>query len=141
MTKFLLDTNAVSEWAKPSPDVGLAQWLATTDEDGIYLSVITLAELRNGIERLQEGRRRIRLDEWLRYELPQRFADRVLPIDEQVADEWGRLVARHTAAGRPMGIMDAFIAATAATSGLILITRNESDFATAGIRIHNPWTR
>jgi toxin FitB len=140
VTKFLLDTNAVSEWAKPAPDQGLLEWLAAIDEDGTYLSVITLAELRDGIERLQEGRRRARLEEWLRHDLTERFVGRVLPIDEPVADAWGRLVARRRAAGRPIGTMDAFIAATAVTAGLTLVTRNESDFATAGIEVHNPWT-
>lgn len=140
MTRFLLDTNAISEWVKPAPDAGLVEWLTDSEEDSVFLSVITLAELRDGIERLQEGRRRMRLDEWLRDEVPQRFAGRILGVDERVADAWGRLVARQRAVGRPMGIMDAFIAATAATAGLTLITRNEADFAGARVAVHNPWS-
>ena len=136
---FLLDTTVVSEWVKPAPDPGVVQWLSVTDEDGIYLSVITLAEVRYGIERLDVGRRRARLEDWLQDELWERFSRRIIAVDERVADAWGRVVARCRAAGRPIGVMDAFIAATAETAGLILVTRNESDFATAGIRVHNPW--
>ena len=135
----MLDTTVVSEWVKPSSDPRLVRCLSATDEDGIYLSVITVAEVRYGIERLDVGRRRTRLEDWLEHDLRERFSGRMLAVDERVADVWGRLVARCRAAGRPIGVMDAFIAATAETAGLILVTRNESDFATAGIRVHNPW--
>ena len=135
----MLDTTVVSEWVKPSSDPRLVRCLSATDEDSIYLSVITVAEVRYGIERLDVGRRRTRLEDWLEHDLRERFSGRMLAVDERVADVWGRLVARCRAAGRPIGVMDAFIAATAETAGLILVTRNESDFATAGIRVHNPW--
>src|SRR6266849_1094544 len=137
---FLLDTNAVSEWVKPAPDPGLVSWLADTDEDRVHLSVITLAELRHGIERLAVSRRRTRLEQWLNQELPERFAGRVLVVDEIIADRWGRLIARASALGRPIGVMDGFIAATADAAGLTLVTRNVADFAVAGIVLHNPWT-
>src|SRR5947208_5361989 len=115
---FLLDTNAVWEWVKPVPDLGLAACVAATDEDRMHLSVITLAELRHGIERLVMSRRRSRLEHWLDLELPDRFAGRVLGVDEVVAAGWGRLVARAAALGRPIGVMDGFIAATAEAAGL-----------------------
>jgi toxin FitB len=137
---FLLDTNVVSEWVKPAPDPGLVKWLTATDEDGIYLSVVSLAELRYGIERLDAGRRRARLEDWMQHELRERFSGRIIAVDERVADAWGRVVARCLATGRPISVMDAFIAATAETADLMLITRNDSDFASAGIRVHNPWT-
>jgi toxin FitB len=137
---FLLDTNAVSEWAKPVPDRGLLEWLAAVDEDRVYLSVITLAELRSGIERLAEGRRRARLEDWLEHDLPARFAGRILQVDIAVADAWGRLNARARAAGRQLGVMDAFIAATAQVAGLTVITRNIADFVPAHVEVHNPWT-
>jgi predicted nucleic acid-binding protein len=92
---FLLDTNVVSEWTKPHPDVGVVSWLSEIDEDSVFLSVITFAELRHGIERLPTGKRKKQLDEWLKGELPLRFEQRILPVDGAVADEWGRLVARH----------------------------------------------
>jgi toxin FitB len=137
---YLLDTNVVSEWVKPAPDPGLVEWLTATDEEGIYLSVITLAELRYGVERLDAGRRRLRLENWLQHDLRERFSGRMITVDERVADAWGRVVARCRGAGRPISVMDAFIAATAETSDLVLITRNDSDFASAGIRVYNPWT-
>ena len=87
---FLLDTNVVSEWVKPRPDAGVAAWLAEADEDRVFISVITLAELRYGIERMATGNRRRRLDEWLRNELPLRFEGRILAIDGATADAWAR---------------------------------------------------
>jgi predicted nucleic acid-binding protein len=137
---FLLDTNGVSEWVKPVPDPGLANWLASVDEDRVYLSVITLAELRHGVERLADGRRRARLEVWLNQELTERFAGRVLVIDGAIAHAWGRLVARAEAAGHRHSVMDGFIAATAQVHELTLVTRNVRDFTTIGVPVHNPWT-
>jgi toxin FitB len=136
---FLLDTNVVSEWARPRPDPGVVAWLTAADEDSVYLSVATLAELRYGIERLPAGSRRRRLDAWLREELSTRFEGRVLAIDAMVADEWGRLVARSRRAGRPLSAMDAFIAATAVTHHCSLVTRNIADFVGVTISLVNPW--
>jgi predicted nucleic acid-binding protein len=136
---FLLDTNVISEWVKQRPDPGVIAWLADVDEDRVFLSVVTLAELRHGIERLVDGSRRRRLDAWLRDELPLRFEGRLLPVDEAIADRWGEVVARRETAGRPIGVMDAFIAATANVHALTLVTRNESDFESAVSEIVNPW--
>ena len=136
---FLLDTNVVSEWTKPRPDSGLVDWLAQIDEDAVFLSVVTFAELRHGIERLPASKRRKQLDEWLRGELPLRFEQRILQVDAAVADEWGRLVARHDALGRPMHAMDALIAATAQVHKLTLVTRNSSDFEASIKSVVNPW--
>jgi predicted nucleic acid-binding protein len=137
---FLLDTNVVSEWVKPRPNAGVAAWLAEADEDRVFISVVTLAELRHGIERLAPGRRRTRLDAWLRDELPPRFEGRVLSVDGAVAEAWGRLVARREAAGHPIGVMDAFIAATAEIHKLTLVTRNLADFKSSIRSAVNPWT-
>jgi len=137
---FLLDTDVVSEWVKPRPDPGVVAWLAEVDEDRVFLSVVTLAELRYGIARMTEGGRRKRLDEWLRSELPLRFEGRVLSIDAAVADAWGQLVARREAQGTPIGAMDAFIAAVARTHDLTLVTRNSADFESSVQAIINPWS-
>jgi predicted nucleic acid-binding protein len=136
---FLLDTNVVSEWTKVRPDSGVVEWLEQIDEDAVFLSVVTFAELRHGIERLPASKRRKQLDEWLRSDLPLRFEQRILPVDGAVADEWGRLVARHDALGRPIHAMDALIAATAQVHALTLVTRNTSDFEASVKSVVNPW--
>jgi predicted nucleic acid-binding protein len=137
---FLLDTNVVSEWAKSRPNPGVVAWLADADEDRVFISVITLAELRYGIERMPAGSRRKRLEEWSRDELPLRFEGRVLLVDSIVAAAWGRVVARSEAVGRSISAMDAFIAATADVHGLTLVTRDASDFESSVKTIMNPWT-
>ena len=136
---FLLDTNTVSEWVKPRPNPGLMDWMESADEDRIFISVVSLAEIRYGVERLAAGRRRNRLEQWLRYELPLRFENRILPVDVAIAEVWGKTVLRSEAAGRPIGVMDAFLAATAETHQLTLVTRNVSDFPLFKA-ILNPWT-
>jgi toxin FitB len=136
---FLLDTNVVSEWVKPKPNPTVVSWLAEVDEDGVFISVVTLAELRNGVASLATGRRRDRLDAWLSHDLPTRFEGRVLPVDAAIADGWGRITAATKAAGRPIHAMDAFIAATAHVHQLTLVTRNVSDFQSAGTPVFCPW--
>ena len=137
---FLLDTNVVSEWVKPAPNPGLVAWLADVDEDRTFLSAVTIAELRYGIQRLPMGKRRRRLDEWLTEDLLLRFEQRVLPVDTPVADASGRLVDRSERLGRALSAMDAFIAATAEVHRLTLVTRDTSDFTHLLPSVLNPWT-
>jgi toxin FitB len=137
--KFLLDTMVVSEWVKARLFPSVVSWLAKVDEDRVFLSVVTLAELRYGVARMPASARRTRLDAWLRNELPLRFEGRVLPVDGIVADAWGAIVARSEAAGQRMGVMDAFIGATAEVHGMTLVTRNTSDFEPSLQAIINPW--
>jgi toxin FitB len=137
---FLLDTNLVSEWAKPRPNPGVVSWLADADEDRVFISVVTIAELRHGIERLAIGRRRKLLNEWIEGELLFRFDERILPIDAATADTWGRIVAHREGLGRPIGTMDAFIAATAQVHRLTLATRNQTDFEASVAAVVNPWS-
>ena len=137
---FLLDTNAVSEWVKPRPNPGVIEWMESTDEDRIFISVITLTELRYGIERLAQGKRRRRLEEWLHDELPLRFEDRILSVDVTIANVWGTTVSRSEAAGRPMNGMDAFLSATAEVHQLTLVTRNVTDFPLLKAVV-NPWAQ
>jgi predicted nucleic acid-binding protein len=137
---FLLDTNLVSEWTKPRPNPGVVRWLADADEDRVFISVVTIAELRHGVERLAIGRRRKRLNEWIEGELLFRFDERILPIDAATADAWGRIVAHREGLGRPIGTMDAFIAATAQVHKLTLATRNQTDFQASVAAVVNPWS-
>jgi predicted nucleic acid-binding protein len=136
---FLLDTNAVSEWVKPRPNAGLMGWMESADEDRIFISVVSLAELRYGVERMAAGSRRCRLEGWLGDELPLRFEGRILPVDTDVAEAWGKTVSRSEAAGRPIGAMDAFLSATAEVRQLTLVTRNVSDFPLLK-EVLTPWT-
>lgn len=137
---YLLDTNVVSEWTKPRPNPGVVKWLSEAEEDATFISVITLAELRNGIERLPPSSRRQRLNAWLVEDILIRFETRILPIEIGVADAWGRMTARRTAVGRPIGVMDGLVAATAAYHGLALVSRNTIDFRGLGLRLIDPWT-
>ena len=137
---FLLDTNVVSEWTKPRPNPGVIQWLSQVDENEVFLSVVTFAELRHGIERLPAGARKRNLDGWLRSELPLRFESRIVLVDGAVADTWGRIVSRSESRGRPLAAMDGLIAATAEVHGLTLVTRNTSDFEPAVKSLLNPWS-
>jgi toxin FitB len=137
---FLLDTNVVSEWLKPQPNQGVIDWLAQADEDQVFLSVVTITEMRYGIERMATGKRRKRLDQWLSEELPVRFEGRILPVDSTVADACGKLVARSEYLGHPIEARDAFIAATAEVYALTLVTRNASDFRPTLKTILTPWS-
>lgn len=136
---FLLDTNVISEWVKPQPDPHVIAWLAETDEDRTFLSVVTFAEIRLGIELLPAGRRRQRLAAWLEDELTSRFEGRILPVDRRIAETWGILTVRESRSGATLGSMDAFLAATAEARRLTLVTRNTKDFATIGIPLLDPW--
>ena len=123
---------------KPRPNLGLIRWMESVDEDRVFLSVISLAELRYGVERMPPGTRRNRLEQWLRDELPLRFEGRILPIDHDIAKAWGKTVSRSEALGRPPGAMNAFLSATAEVHRLSLVTRNVSDFPLLKALV-NPW--
>ena len=135
---YLLDTNVLLELRRKTPDAGVVEWFSRRPASTLYLSVLTLGELRKGIEGVAEAERRMALTDWLETDLPGFFAGRILPIDVQVADRWGRLVA---AAGRPLPAIDSLLGATAAQHGLSMVTRNTRDFADLGLDVINPWAR
>ena len=134
---FLVDTCALSELVKPRPSSDVCDWFDGTPPEALFVSVLTLGEIRKGVEKLESGRRRTQIVTWLEKALPAWFEDRVLPVDARVADEWGRLAARLS---RPIPAIDSLIAATAIRHRLAIITRNESDFAATGVDIVNPWS-
>ncbi len=136
---FLLDTNVISEVSRSQPDPRAMAWLAETDEDRMFLSVATLAEISHGIEALDPGKRQRRLRSWLLDDLVLRFDSRILAVDAAVGLLWGNVVARSETAGRPIEAMDALIAATAERFGLTLVTRNVSDFKALSLPMLNPW--
>ena len=134
---YLIDTNVLSELRWRDPDANVVRWLADRPASTLYLSVLTLGELRKGIEGLPEGDRKRRLLDWLEVELPAYFAGRILPVDATVADRWGRLLAQ---AGRPVPAIDSLLAATALVHGLTLVTRNLRDFPHPELLVLDPWT-
>ena len=133
---YLVDTNVLSELRRSNPDADVVRWLEGRPATTLYLSVLTLGELRKGIEMLPEGTRKRRLLDWLEVDLPGFFIGRLLPIDAQIADRWGHLVAQ---AGRPLPAIDSLLAATALTHGLTLVTRNRRDFQHPGLVVIDPW--
>lgn len=139
MSGFLLDTYVISELVKPSPEPRVCAWIDAVEESSLYLSVLTLGEIRQGVARLAVGKRRVRLDRWLREDLPARFDGRILAVSAAVADRWGVLSARATMKGQPVPVIDGLLAATALCHDLILVTRNTADVAAAGVRVLNPW--
>lgn len=136
---LLLDTDVLSEVRRPAPSPKVLAWLDTIDEDRAFISVASIAELRRGIALLDDGRRRAALAAWLAHDLPARFAGRILPIDQAVAERWGDLMAQSRSTGVALSVMDGFFAASALASNLTLVTRNVKDFAAFGIPLHNPW--
>jgi len=138
--RLLLDTNVLSEVTRPSPDAGVLEWLNGLDEDRSFISVVSIAEIRRGVALMDEGRKREALAEWLARDLPQRFEQRVLPVDEAVALAWGDLMGLAKRRGRGLSSMDGMIAATAIAQQLTLATRNTKDFEGFGIELFDPWT-
>ncbi|MDP3692938.1 type II toxin-antitoxin system VapC family toxin [Bradyrhizobium sp.] len=136
---FLLDTNVLSEVQRPAPDVKVLGWLDAADEDRVFISVASIAELRRGIALMDRGRRRDALATWLADDLPARFAERILPIDHAVAEHWGDLMAQSRRSGVALSVMDGFFAATALARELTLVTRNVRDFTAFGVPHLNPW--
>lgn len=134
---YLVDTNAWSELARPRPDPKVLAWFANAPIETLHVSVLTVGELRKGVELLAPGGKREKLRRWLEEEIPRTFEDRLLPIDLAVTERWGRLLA---SVGRPVPVVDSLIAATALHRNLRVVTRNEADFvAFAGLEVVNPW--
>ena len=133
---YLLDTNVLSELRRKTPNPAVSAWFATRPATSLYLSVLTLGELRKGIDGVKDATRRLALSDWLQTEMSVFFMGRVLSIDEQVADRWGQLVA---AARRPLPAVDSLLAATALVHGLSMVTRNAKDFEGLGLEVINPW--
>jgi predicted nucleic acid-binding protein len=136
---YLLDTNVLSEPIRPAPDPNVIAWFEETDEDDLFISAASFAEIRLGIEILAKGRRREALSAWLDEELALRFEGRILSIDRAVGEAWGIVMAKARAAGNSMATMDGFFAATAATYRLTLVTRDVGDFRGTGVPLFDPW--
>lgn len=133
---FLLDTNVVSELRRKRPEPRVLHWFERVDDKQLYLSVLTVGEIRRGIERLTDPMRRSQLTHWLEGTLFPWFGSHLLSLDLAVAERWGHLCGT---AGRPLPAIDSLLAATALEYRLTLVTRNLSDFDLPGVHIINPW--
>jgi predicted nucleic acid-binding protein len=138
--RLLPATNVLSEVTRPRPDTHALQWLDSLDEDRSFISVVSIAEIRRGGALMASGRKRDALVEWLTQDLPQRFEQRVIPVDEPVAIACGDLMGFAKRSGRGLSSMDGLIAATAIAHDLTLAIRNIKDFEGFGIELVDPWT-
>lgn len=139
MSGYLLDTNVISELVKLRPEAKVVSWVQTTSEELLYLSVLTIGEIRNGIDSLPRSNKRGLLESWLANDLVLRFAGRILQVNLDIADRWGIISARAKIAGAPLAVIDGLMAATALHHNLTLVTRNTKDVQVAGINMLNPW--
>jgi toxin FitB len=133
---YLIDTNVLSELRRKIPQAKVVQWFSRHPARTLYLSVLTLGELRKGIEAVEDSMRRTQLTDWLETELPAFFTGRILEVDRAVADRWGRLAAQ---AQRPVPAIDSLLAATALHHNLTLVTRNIKDFSRFEVALIDPW--
>jgi predicted nucleic acid-binding protein len=139
MSGFLLDRNCISEIVRLKPEPRVMDWMEAVEEALLYLSVLTLGEIRKGLAGLPQSKRRTRLETWLEVELQARFSGRILPIDGAVADRWGLLAADAKRKGKALSTIDGLLAATALRHNLTIVSRNISDFTNTQVPVLNPW--
>ena len=139
MTGWLLDTNVLSELRRPKPEPKVAAFVIAQPLDLLYVSAVTLAEIRFGVERLPDAARRAELNEWLAHKVRPMFEERVLPVTEDVMFKWRLLVEEGRKAGHTFSQPDLIIAATALCHGLTILSRDTSDYERAHAPVVNPW--
>lgn len=139
MNGFLVDTNVISEILRPAPDAHVAAWSQRTARPTLFLSVVSMGELRKGVTILPASARRTQLEKSIEAQVPHWFEGRILPVTQAVAERWGELDGTRQLAGRPLNAPDGMIAATALEHDLTMVTRNVKDFAGLGVDLINPW--
>jgi len=139
MSGFLLDTNCISELVRSKPEPRVLEWMEAADEGLLYLSVLTLGEIRKGVAGLAQGKLRTHLETWLEVDLQTRFSGRIVPVDSAIADRWGLLAADSKRNGKALAIIDGLIAASAIHHNLTVVSRNASDFSGTQVQVLNPW--
>ncbi len=137
--KYLLDTNVISELIARTPNQQIVDWIDSLDPETVYLSVITIGELRKGIEKLAPSQRKDELTFWLETDLLRRFAEKLVDIRVDVMLVWGELTGQLERKGKPMAAIDSLIAASVLEGKYTLVTRNEDDFQDTGVALVNPW--
>lgn len=138
---YLLDTNVLSEPSKPSPNRTVTRWAEEQPREILAVSAISLGEVRYGVDLLEHGAQRAKLERWLKVSVLEYFRGRVLSVIKQVAVKWAHLAAAEKKRGRTLPMADGLLLATAAIHGLTIVTRNESDFEDRGVPVYNPWRR
>ena len=138
---IILDTNVISEFSRPSPNMAVVNWIVASTPSDLYITAITEAELRYGIRILPHGRRRDLAQTRVEQTLGRYFAGRVLPFDSHAARSYARIAASRRTAGHPIGHADCQIAAIAHSVGAALATSNLRDFRECGVEVINPWSR
>ena len=133
--RYLLDTDVISQLTKDKPHAGVIRWINDQEEEDLFLSVATLLEIRVGVELTDKGMKRNLLEHWLVDTLPERFDDRIIPVERHVADLTGRIMARSRSEGWAMGSMDALIGATAMVNEMGLATLNRKHFEKLGVEL------
>jgi predicted nucleic acid-binding protein len=136
---YLLDTNVPSEFSRDRPEPRVVAWLKAQPPTTLYLSAVTIGEIRKGLVVLPQGRRRFELEAWFHTDLLVWFRNRILPVTDSIADRWGVLEGQCQLKGTPLNTADGMIAATALEHDLTLVTRNVKDFAGLGVVLLNPW--
>ena len=139
MTGWLLDTNVVSELRRPRPEPRVVAFVTAQPLDRLFLSVVTLAEIRFGIERVADAGRRADLNDWLNLKLRPMFERRVLPVSEDVMLKWRLLVEQGRKSGHTFSQPDLIIGATALHHGLTVVSRDAADYVRAGVPLLDPW--
>lgn len=136
---FLIDTCCISELSKKQPDRNVVSWFSSHDETEMHLSVITFGELIKGVEKLSASKKKAELNQWISYDLKQRFRNRILDISMTEVKKWGEILAVCGNKGTPVPAIDALIASTALVHDLTVVTRNNNDMQPTGVDIVNPW--
>ncbi|MBZ5728257.1 MAG: type II toxin-antitoxin system VapC family toxin [Acidobacteriia bacterium] len=139
MSGFLLDTNVPSELIRLRPEPRVAGWIEAANDAQLFVSVVTIGELRKGFTNLRESKRRAFLEDWLQNELLPWFEGRILPVTQAIASRWGILDGECQLRGTPLNTADGMIAATAIEHNLTVVTRNVKDFGGLGVTVFNPW--
>ncbi|MCK5681537.1 type II toxin-antitoxin system VapC family toxin [bacterium] len=137
--KYLLDTCVISEVIKRKPSSNVIKWLKQKEEKNFFISVLTIGEIHKGIEKLDESQRKEELHNWVENDLKERFSNRIIDIDMQIAMMWGKIQGMTERIGKPMPAIDSLIAATGMAHHLTVVTRNTSDMKESGAVLLDPW--
>ena len=137
--KYLIDTCVISEVLRTNPEKKVLQWFEDCDEEFTFLSVLTIGEIQKGITKLPDNQRKIKIQKWLNKDLLQRFLNKIIPIDIEIASTWGQIQGEAESRGITIPSIDGLIGASAVAHNMTVVTRNDKDIQKTGARVLNPW--